>query len=61
MLHNLVISFRQIKRDAFFSVLKIGGLTIGFSVFIVLLSMVRKDLSYDEFWPNKNKLCRVAQ
>lgn len=57
---QLGIVLRQIRRSAFFSILKIVGLCIGFTVFIVLLSMVRKELSYDDFWTNKGKLYRVA-
>lgn len=41
MFQNFRLIFRQIRRNSFFSILKVGGLIIGFSVFLVLLQIVR--------------------
>jgi len=60
MIFDLRVLLRQLRRSFFFTILKVSGLAIGFTVFVVLLSMVRKELSYDRFWETKGKLYRVA-
>ena len=54
------ILMRQLWKSYDFTILKVAGLTIGFTVFIVLLYMVRTEMNYDEFWSNKEKLLRVG-
>lgn len=60
MISPLKYTLRQLQSNTLFTLVKIFSLIIGFSVFLVLLSLVREELSYDKFWPNKNQLYRVA-
>jgi putative ABC transport system permease protein len=39
---------------------KFMSLLIGFLVFIVIMSWVMKELSYDDFWENRDRIYRVA-
>ena len=60
MILNPGILLRQLRRNYYFTALMVSGLTIGFAVFVVLFSMVRKEMSYDNFWQNDGKLYRIA-
>lgn len=53
MLKNyLKISFRQIRKNKFFSFLNIFGLAIGISACILIIAYVQDEFSYDTFHPN---------
>ena len=54
------ISFRQIKKSFFSSIVKFFSLLIGFTIIIVVIEWVEKECSYDNFWTNKNRIYRVA-
>ncbi len=45
----LVISFRNIIRNKWFSVIKIAGLAVGMAAFLLILFYVQFELSYDRF------------
>lgn len=58
---TIVRSFiRQFKTHLFFRMIKVASLTIGFAVFVVLLSLAGNDLGYDRFWNSDDVLCRVS-
>lgn len=52
--------FRQGKVYALFTIIKVLSLVIGFSVFVILISLVKDELGYDKFWENGRLLYRVA-
>lgn len=58
MIRNII--FRQIKKSFFFSIVKFLSLLIGFTILIVVVELVYKECSYDDFWTNKNRIYRVA-
>lgn len=45
----LVISFRNIVRNKWFSIIKIVGLSVGIAAFLLILFYVQFELSYDRF------------
>ncbi len=60
MLSYIRIFFRQFKSNVFFTTIKIVSLAIGFTVCLVLLSMVLENLGYDQFWMGEDKLYRIS-
>ncbi len=57
---NLQIIFRQLRRAAFLSTVRLLSLLIGFVISIVIIVWVSKELSYDQFWENKDRIYRVS-
>jgi putative ABC transport system permease protein len=55
--NNLLIAFRQFRN--FYSQLNFIGLVIGFTVFILILSWVNEEVSYDHFHPDYQSTYRV--
>ncbi len=60
MISPLKYTLRQLRSNTLFTLVKILSLIIGFSVLIILLSLVRGELSYDKFWSNRDQLYRIA-
>lgn len=54
------ISFRNILRNKLYSSVNILGLSVGMACAILILLWVRYELSYDRFFPNADRLCRVT-
>ena len=46
------IAIRNILRYKGFSFLNISGLTLGLSVFILMMLWIREEISYDKFFKN---------
>jgi len=60
MLKNyLKIALRIIQRHKGFSFIKISGLAIGMACCILILLLVRYELSFDDFHENKDRIYRV--
>ena len=59
-MQNLKLSFRQLKRTGLFTLLNIAGLFIGFTVFIVITGIIFREISYDDFWEDGDRLYRIA-
>ncbi len=57
---NIKLFFRQLGRSAFLSTVRFLSLFIGFVISIVIISWISKELNYDRFWENKDRLYRVA-
>lgn len=55
--NNLLIALRQFRN--FYSQLNFIGLSIGFTVFILILAWVNEELSYDHFHPRYTSIYRV--
>ena len=48
------------KTHLFFKFIQVVSLTIGFTVFLVLFSLLMNDLGYDQFWNSGDDLYRVS-
>jgi putative ABC transport system permease protein len=60
MLSNHIInSFRNIFRNKSFSLIKITGLSIGLTVFFLLVLYVQYEKSFDRFFPDAENIYRV--
>ncbi|SMD32386.1 putative ABC transport system permease protein [Reichenbachiella faecimaris] len=55
----LLVSLRRFKKDRFFTLLNILGLSLGIATTIVILSFVLFELSFDDFHSKKNQIYRV--
>ncbi len=58
--HYLKISLRKIKRQKSYSFINIAGLSVGMACFLLILTSIQFELSYDRFFENADKLFRVA-
>src|ERR1700761_1770942 len=57
MIRNFIrITYRNLIRDAGFSVINIAGLAIGMAASILILLWIQNELSYDEFHTNKDRI-----
>ncbi|MEM1338821.1 MAG: ABC transporter permease [Bacteroidota bacterium] len=56
----LKTSLRHIWKQKGLSLVKIGGLALGFSAFLLLCIYLKHELSYDSFYPDKGNLYRVT-
>jgi putative ABC transport system permease protein len=60
MLKNyLLVAFRNIFRNGFYSAINISGLAIGITCSILILLWVADELSYDKFHPKADRLYQV--
>jgi putative ABC transport system permease protein len=57
--NNLVIAWRNIKRNKVYSALNILGLATGLAVFILIMLFVRTELSYDRYHVKHRDIYRV--
>lgn len=61
MLKNyFILAFRNLKRDIFYNLINILGLTIGISSSMLLLMYVIDDLSYDRYNENHRNIYRIG-
>ncbi|MEL6866029.1 MAG: ABC transporter permease [Bacteroidota bacterium] len=58
--NNLKTSLRYIWNQKSFSLIKIGGLSIGVAAFLILAVYLQDQWSYDHFYPAKDRLYRVT-
>jgi len=58
--HYLKISLRKIKRQKSYSFINIAGLSVGMACFLLILTSIQFELSYDRFFEKADKLYRVA-
>jgi putative ABC transport system permease protein len=60
MLRNyLVISFRNIVKNKWFSLINLAGLAVGMACFVLILAYVRFELSCDRFHEKSDRIFRV--
>src|SRR4051812_40996353 len=55
----LTIALRNLWRNKLYSSLNVGGLAIGISACLVIFLIVRFELSFDTFQPDRNRIYRV--
>ena len=58
--HYLKVAFRKIKRQKSYSFINIAGLSVGMACFLLILTSIQFELSYDRFFENADRLYRVA-
>lgn len=56
----LKITFRNIKRHKGYSFINIAGLSIGITLFILIISYVRNELSYNKFHTNLDRIYQIG-
>src|SRR4051795_2830199 len=60
MLKNLLrVAFRNFKRDIWYSLLNILGLTIGIAFSLFLIFYIKDELSYDRYHEKADRIYRV--
>jgi putative ABC transport system permease protein len=60
MLKNyLIVSFRNLLRNKVFSIINIVGLAMGISACLIIYLIVRFELSFDTFHPDRGRIYRV--
>lgn len=54
------ITLRNLKRNKTYSILNVLGLSVGIIVSIFIFMYVRDDLSYDRFYEDADRICRIV-
>ncbi|MEP6846071.1 MAG: ABC transporter permease [Panacibacter sp.] len=61
MIKNLlIVAIRNFKRDKWYSLLNILGLTIGITFSLFLIFYIKDELSYDRYNENADRLFRIT-
>lgn len=58
--HYIKIAFRKIKRQKSYSFINIAGLSVGMAVFLLILTWIQFEVSYDRFHERSDALYRVG-
>ncbi len=58
--HYLKIAFRKIKRQKSYSLINVAGLSVGMACFLLILTSVQFELTFDRFHESSDRLFRVA-
>jgi len=62
MLRNyMVISFRNIIKNKWFSLINLAGLAVGMACFVLILAYVRFEMSYDRFHEKSGRIFRIVE
>jgi putative ABC transport system permease protein len=56
---NLIVAFRSLRKNLFYTVTNILGLSIGITCCLLILSFVRYELSFESFHSKKDRIYRV--
>lgn len=60
MIRNYFISvWRYISRNSVFTAINVSGLVIGMTAFLLIVQYSEHELTYDQFWTNKENVYRV--
>lgn len=61
MIKNLIlVAIRNFKRDKWYSILNIPGLTIGITFSLFLIFYIKDELSYDRYNKKADRIYRIA-
>jgi putative ABC transport system permease protein len=60
-LTSLKVAFRYFKSADRYSILNIIGLTVGISLFVLMVMLLYYELSFDAFHPNKKQILQVCE
>ncbi|HUW05452.1 MAG TPA: ABC transporter permease [Williamwhitmania sp.] len=55
-----LIAFRNLKKQRFFSLINILGLSLGLGIAVVIISFILFEKSFDTFYPNYQNIYRIA-
>src|SRR5258708_31089368 len=55
----LTIALRQLKKQKFYSAIKIGGFALGIATCLLITLYIRHELSYDKSYPDAGGIYRV--
>ncbi len=58
--NDLKIAFRQMGKQKFYSIIKIGGFSIGIAACLLIALFIRDELSYDRQTPGADQIFRVV-
>jgi len=62
MIRNyIIIAWRNLLRNKFISLINIGGLAVGMATFMIIAIYVSYELSYDQYFNNKDKIYRYVE
>ncbi|MEQ9378249.1 MAG: ABC transporter permease [Imperialibacter sp.] len=62
MLNNYMkVGWRSMLRHKLYTIINVGGLTLGLTAFILIFLYIRYELSYDRFYPNADKIYRAYE
>ena len=53
-------TFRKILKNRLNAVINFIGLTLSLITFLIIISWIRSEKSYDGFWPGSEQIYRVA-
>jgi putative ABC transport system permease protein len=53
------VAFRNMKKQKFFAVINLFGLTVGISACLFIAMYIADELSYDKFFPNAERIYRI--
>ncbi len=57
--HHIKIGYRNLLKYKTYSLIKIGGFSIGIAAFLLITLFVKDELSYDQFYNQQDKIYRV--
>ena len=57
--HNVLITFRRLRKDRLYSILNLLGLALGTAAFILIFQYVQFENSYDQFHVNSENMYRI--
>lgn len=58
--NHLKIAWRNIKKDKLFTIIKIGGFSIGIAACLLIALFINNELSYDSHYQKKDRIFRVV-
>ncbi len=58
--NHLKIAWRSIRKDKFFTTIKIGGFAVGIAACLLIALFIRNEVSYDKHYANKDHIYRVV-
>ena len=58
--NHLKIAWRSIRKDKFFTTIKIGGFAVGIAACLLIALFIRNEVSYDKHYANKDQIYRVV-
>lgn len=58
--NHLLIAFRVLKRGKVFSLINLGGMTLGLTIALMIMLYVRFELSYESYNPTADTMVRVT-
>ncbi|MDO1445289.1 ABC transporter permease [Rhodocytophaga aerolata] len=54
------IAWRNLSKHKLYSAIKIGGFALGIAACLLIMLFIRDELSYDQHYPNKDRIYRVV-